>query len=101
MRGKENQGTRTDIPKKSWECEERVCRNLPNYTRAKLALELKPLYAAKAKKNQIAGGGDKVSEKAGLQKSAKAVEPIDTRAAIAKVAGVSHNRPRLVLNDEK
>ena len=52
-----------------------------------MALELKPLYAAKAKKNQ--GARTDI-----LQKSAKSIkpaQPIDTRANIAKVAGVSHD----------
>ena len=47
-----------------------------------LALKLKPLIAAKAKEKQKAAGG------ALPQISAKA--PIDTRAQVAKAAGVSH-----------
>ncbi len=39
-----------------------------------------------------AAGGDKVSDvRPLLQNSAKAVEPINTRSELAKVAGVSHD----------
>lgn len=61
-------------------------RNLPNYTRAKLALELKPLYAAKAKKNQV-----RTSENRVCQISDKQEQPVDTKKELAKVAGVSHD----------
>lgn len=57
-------------------------RNLSAYDRSSLALKLKPLFADRAKANQIASGG------AVPQKSAK---PIDTREELAKVAGVSHD----------
>ena len=58
-------------------------RNLTPYQRAELALQLEPLVAAKAKARQRESGG------AVPQKSAK--PPIDTRAEIAKAAGVSHD----------
>lgn len=57
-------------------------RNINDYTRGVLALRLKSVIAARAKNNQIASGG------AVPQKSAK---PVDTRAELAKVAGVSHD----------
>ena len=63
-------------------------RNLTPFVKTTLALQLEPLLAAKAKQNQVEGGGDK---KSGLQKSANPVETIDTRQEIAKVAGVSHD----------
>ena len=58
-------------------------RNLSAYDRSILALKLKPVIAAKAKEKQIESGG------AVPQKSAK--PPIETRAEIAKAAGVSHD----------
>lgn len=60
-------------------------RNLNNYTRSELALKLKPVIAAKAKKNLVAGAE---MTNTGLQKSVKAV---NTQKEIAKVAGVSHD----------
>lgn len=64
-------------------------RNLDAYTRAKLAIELKGLFAAKAKENL---GGDRKSEewKSSLQKSAN-LKPIDTRQELARIAGTSHD----------
>jgi hypothetical protein len=53
------------------------------YDRSKLALELEPLIAGKAKEKQVESGG------AVPQKSAK--PPIDTRAELATLAGVSHD----------
>lgn len=58
-------------------------RNLTAYERARLALKLKPLIAARAKEKQRASGG------AVCQKSDKPV--IDTKRELAKVAGVSHD----------
>lgn len=58
-------------------------RNLSAYDRSKLALELEPLIAEKAKEKQRESGG------AVPQKSAKPV--IDTRAELATIAGVSHD----------
>ena len=57
-------------------------RNLPDYERAKLALRLKPAIAEKAKERQ----GERTDIK---QKSAES--PIETRAELAKAAGVSHD----------
>ena len=59
-------------------------RNLSLYDRSKLALKLEEHYKAKAKENQSEAG--KISQKQGLQISAKAV---DTRKEIAKIAHVS------------
>jgi hypothetical protein len=58
-------------------------RNLPAYERARLALRLKPVIAERAKEKQIESGG------AVPQKSAKPM--VDTRAELAKAAGVSHD----------
>jgi hypothetical protein len=63
-------------------------RNLPPYVRVSLALELESTIAARAKENQSAGGGD---QKSGLTNSAKPIEPINTRAELAKTAGVSED----------
>ena len=58
-------------------------RNLSAYDRSRLALQLEPLISEKAKVKQIESGG------AVPQKSAK--PPIDTRAELATIAGVSHD----------
>jgi site-specific DNA-methyltransferase (adenine-specific) len=58
------------------------------FQRSELALELKPLIEANAKKNQITAGENFGK---GSQNSAKAIEPIDTRLEVAKMAGVSHD----------
>jgi hypothetical protein len=51
-----------------------------------LALKLEPLLRAKAKENQ------KLSDGKGKQKSADLkATPIETRAELAKIAGVSHD----------
>jgi hypothetical protein len=65
-------------------------RNLPAYERARLALVIKPIIAAKAKANEVAGGGDK---KSGCQISDNpiVIAPIDTKKELAAVAGVSHD----------
>ena len=60
-------------------------RNLSNYQRSVLALQLEEVFSNKAKENLIKGG--KVSQE-GLQISAKA---IDTRKELSKVANVSHD----------
>ena len=83
-------------------------RNLSKYDRSELALKLKPIIEAKAKKNlvthtkegyqglQISAKADN-EEKQGCQKSDKAdvvvapKKPIDTKKEIAKAAGVSHD----------
>lgn len=62
-------------------------RNIPNYVRAKLALELKPLIAARAKVNQSCGQGGILL----CHNSDKANEVIDTKKELAKKAGVSHD----------
>lgn len=58
-------------------------RNLSAYDRSILALNLKPIVAAKAKEKQTEAGG------AVCQKSDKPI--IDTKKELAKVAGVSHD----------
>lgn len=81
-------------------------RNLSSYDRSVLALKLKPIIEAEAKKNQ-GTRNDLTSvrnltevaadEKQGCQKSDKAdvvvapKKPIDTKKEIAKAAGVSHD----------
>ena len=60
-------------------------RNLSNYQRSVLALELEDVFSKKAKENLSKGG--KISQE-GLQISAKAV---DTRNELSKVAAVSHD----------
>jgi hypothetical protein len=66
-------------------------RNLTNYQRSELALQLENIYKKKAKENLSKVGGDKKSKKAksGLLNSTKAVEPIHTREELAKEAGIS------------
>ena len=61
-------------------------RNLPPYVRVSLALELESTIAARAKENQklSEGAGNK-----GLTTLSNPVEPVNTRAEIAKVANVS------------
>ena len=58
-------------------------RNLTTFSRAELALRLKPIFAAKAKERQKKAGG------AVIQKSGEA--PIRTDKELATVAGVSHD----------
>lgn len=61
-------------------------RNLSNYQRSVLALELESLFREKAKENQaIQFKGNSLK-----QKSAE-VKPIETRKELAKVANVSHD----------
>jgi hypothetical protein len=62
---------------------------LPAYQRAKLALELEEIYRAKAKENQSEYFGNQ--HDVGLLENSPKVQPINTRAEIAKVAGVSDN----------
>ena len=59
-------------------------RNLSNYQRSVLALQLEEVFTKKAKENQKEGGKNKV-----CQKSDKAL--IDTKKELAKVASVSHD----------
>jgi len=63
-------------------------RNLSNYQRSVLALELEDVFKAKAKEKQKEAGG------AVPQISAKA--PIETRKELSKVAAVSHDTIRKV-----
>jgi hypothetical protein len=58
-------------------------RNLTPMQRVELVIKLEPLLTAKAKANQRAAGG------AVPQKSAE--PPVDTREALAKLSGVSHD----------
>ena len=64
-------------------------RNLTPFIRGELALKRKHIIAAKARENQ--SHGQTAPGKTLLQNSAKAFTPIDTRAEIAKIAGVSHD----------
>lgn len=74
-------GTRNEA--KAWMIRNQLGRrNLPNYERARLALQLKEAIAAEAKANQA------THTEQGYQKSDKAV---DTNKELAKVAGVSHD----------
>ena len=61
-------------------------RNLDTYARAKLAIELKSLFAAKAKENQAI-------QFKGVSLSQKSVEvkPVDTQKELARIAGTSHD----------
>jgi DNA modification methylase len=60
-------------------------RNLSNYQKSVLALELEEVFKQKAKEKET-------ERKTTLQKSAKSnIEKIDTRKEIAKVANVSHD----------
>lgn len=63
-------------------------RNLSAYDRSKLALELEPLIAGKAREN-LKTAGENFGK--GLQNSAKAIDKVDTRAELATIAGVSHD----------
>ncbi len=61
-------------------------RNLLPFQRSELALKLSPIISARAKENMIATQNNKAG--AAMQKTA---EQIDTREALAKIAGVSHD----------
>lgn len=64
-------------------------RNLSNYQRSILALQLEDVFKEKAKENLSKTGGDR---KSALQISANPIiTPIDTRKELAKVAQVSHD----------
>jgi DNA modification methylase len=61
-------------------------RNLSNYQRSVLALQLESVFSERAKENL------KLSDGKGKQKSAEVkIEPIETRKEVAKVANVSHD----------
>jgi len=71
---------------KRWVIENQFARrNLTPYQRAELALALEPLVAKRAKENLKRGGG---SGPSGRQNSDN---PVDTKKALAAVAGVSHD----------
>lgn len=59
-------------------------RNLPTYERGRLALTLEAIFREKAKANQ--GTRRDISEK-----SPECFTPVDTRAEVAKIAGLSDN----------
>jgi site-specific DNA-methyltransferase (adenine-specific) len=63
-------------------------RNLPPYVRVDLAIARSGAIEAKAKAN-LERSGKEFGK--GSQKSANPIEPIDTRAEIAAIAGVSHD----------
>jgi len=65
-------------------------RNLSNYQRSVLALQLEKVFSERAKEN-LSKAGSSFSPKEGLQISAKVAETIDTRKELAKVANVSHD----------
>ncbi|MDR0326980.1 MAG: ParB/RepB/Spo0J family partition protein [Planctomycetaceae bacterium] len=67
-------------------------RNLTDYHKAELALKLKDVIAAKAKKRQRAAGGDKskTTSEAVPPTLAEPPESKETRQEIAKIAGISH-----------
>ena len=65
-------------------------RNLSNYQRSVLALELEYVYQAMAKDN-LSKAGQSYSPKEPLEKSTKVTKKIDTRKELAKVANVSDN----------
>jgi DNA modification methylase len=77
-------------------------RNIGNYTRAKLALELEDIFKEKAKENKILAGENygkvsQISEKAIDLFTEEApvekieIKPIDTYKEVAKVANLSHD----------
>jgi N6-adenosine-specific RNA methylase IME4 len=64
-------------------------RNLSNYQKSVLALELEEVFKQKAKENLSKAGGDK---KSGFQISEKPIiEKVNSTKEIAKVANVSHD----------
>jgi DNA modification methylase len=64
-------------------------RNLSNYWKSVLALELEDVFREKAKENLVLSGGDK---KSGLQISVNPItDKINTQKEIAKIANVSHD----------
>lgn len=62
-------------------------RNLTPFQRAEMALRLEPVIQEKARENLRASGGDKTE--AGLTTLSNPVEPVNTRAEIAKAADLS------------
>ena len=63
-------------------------RNLSDYDRVQLALELENIYKDMGKANMVAGGHDR---KKGLENSTNPSQQVNTRKEIAKIAGVSDN----------
>jgi len=63
-------------------------RNLSNYQRSVLALELESVFKAKAKEN-LKSSGEMFGK--GKQISANPIEKVETRQELAKVANVSHD----------
>jgi hypothetical protein len=69
-------------------------RNLDNWVKGSLSLRLEDYFKLKGLENKKLGGklgADITNGNRDLQKSAKAVEKIDTREELAKIAGVSHD----------
>lgn len=64
-------------------------RNLSNYQRSILALELEDVFKAKAKENQVLSGGDKKS--LCLTSDKPILERVDTKKELAKIANVGHD----------
>lgn len=62
-------------------------RNLSNYQRSVLALELEEVFKVKAKEN-LSKAGSSYSPKEGLVNSPKVIEKVDTRKEVSKVAAV-------------
>ena len=73
-------------------------RNINNYTRSILALQLEDLFREKAKKNHSLNGGDKKSP---CQKSDTPIRKINTNKELAKIANVSHDTIAKVKKIEK
>ena len=65
-------------------------RNLSNYQRSVLALQLEDVFKDKAKEN-LSKAGSSYSPKEGSQISVKVPAKVDTQKEIAKVANVSHD----------
>jgi len=63
-------------------------RNLTDYDRTVLALELEEIVKARAKENLVQSGKQYGK---GSQKSENPIKPVDTMKEVAKVAGVSHD----------
>jgi N6-adenosine-specific RNA methylase IME4 len=65
-------------------------RNVTDFTRCVLALEVEPLLAAQARERQREGGRHKLPQKHAPPRS----ETGETRDAVARLAGVSHDTTR-------
>ena len=76
----------------AWQHQEHR-RNLTPFQRGEIALQFKELIATKAHKNKANAGGDKKSQKAKSvsANAPEAINGIDTRVEIAKIAEVSEN----------